>query len=136
MNSKSFPYQKVTRFVAFPMLPVKLQSKNQTLDEVALIDSGAEMSILPYDMGLSLSLNWEKAQMGTGLAGRVKPEDSRFVFIDLSVESFKPFKNIFLWVKMNNMRLIVGQANFLAHFDVLLSARKQEFTLHEIEEEL
>jgi hypothetical protein len=134
MNSKSFPYQKVTRFVAFPMLPMQLQSKDQAFEEIALVDSGAEMSVLPYDMGLRLGLDWEKAQMGTGLAGRVKPEDSRFVFIDLSVESFKPFKNIFLWVKMNNMRLIVGQANFLAHFDVLLSARKQEFTLYEVEE--
>lgn len=31
---------------------------------------------------------------------------------------------------------VLGQVNSLAHFDVLLSARKQEFTLYEIEEEL
>ena len=31
---------------------------------------------------------------------------------------------------------VLGQVNSLAHFDVLLTARKQEFTLYEIEEEL
>ena len=131
MKSKAFPYQKVSRFVAYPMLPVQLQVKTEIINDVALLDSGAEISVLPYDIGLRLGLDWNSSPMGSGLAGRIRPENSRLVLVDLIVEPFKPFLNVFLWVNTNEVRLIVGQANFLAHFDVLLSARKQEFTLYE-----
>jgi hypothetical protein len=131
MKSKSFPYQKVSRFAAYPMLPIELQAKTEVIHDIALIDSGAEISVLPYDMGLKLGLDWYSSPIGTGLAGRVKPEDSRLVVINLLVEPFQPFLNVFLWIKSNEVRLIVGQANFLVHFDVLLSARKQEFILYE-----
>jgi hypothetical protein len=131
MKSRTFPYQKVARLSVFPMLPLQLQSKNKTANETALVDSGAGMSVLPFEIGERLGLDWDNALVGSGLGKIVKPEDSRFVFLDVFIEPFLPFKNIFLWVKTNEVRLIVGQANFLAHFDVLLSARKQEFTLFE-----
>ena len=38
-------------------------------------------------------------------------------------------------MKFNDVRFVLGQANFLAHFDVLLCARRQEFTLYETKEE-
>ena len=135
MKSKVFPYQKVARLSVFPMLPIQLKSASHTISELALVDSGAALSVLPFDLGLQLGLDWNDAVIGSGLGNRIKPADSRFVFLDLIVESFQPFKNIFLWVNTNEIRLILGQANFLAHFDVLLSARKQEFTIYEADGE-
>ena len=117
------------------MLPIQLKSTSHTISELALVDSGAALSVLPFDLGLQLGLDWNDAVIGSGLGNRIKPADSRFVFLDLIVESFQPFKNIFLWVNTNEIRLILGQANFLAHFDVLLSARKQEFTIYEADGE-
>jgi hypothetical protein len=134
MKSRVFPYQKVARLSVFPMLPIQLHSKSRVVNKVALVDSGAGMSVLPFDVGNELNLEWDKLAIGSGLGNQIKPEDSRFVFLDLIVEPFKPFKNLFLWVNTNDIRLVLGQANFLAHFDVLLCARKQEFTLYEVGE--
>ncbi len=131
MKSRVFPYQKVARLSVFPMLPLQLQAKNKTVNEIALLDSGAAMSVMPFELGVRLGLDWDTSLKGSGLGNLVKPEDSRLVFLDVLIDPFKPFKNVFVWINTDDVRFVVGQANFLAHFDVLLCARKQEFTLYE-----
>ena len=56
-ESHSFPYILSTEYVddklARPFIPVSIRNHGISIDTMAMLDSGADTSILPYAMGLS-----------------------------------------------------------------------------------
>ncbi len=42
-----------------PLVEISLSDGDQTVRVPALVDSGASISVLPYDIGLQLGLKWE-----------------------------------------------------------------------------
>ncbi len=62
-KSKRFPYvltnQAFLPDEALPFLPLKLSRENETVEALGLIDSGATINVLPYQVGLKLGSVWE-----------------------------------------------------------------------------
>src|SRR5947209_7935410 len=47
--------------VLAPLLPIRLANGSTAVDEVGLLDTGAAVNLLPYDLGVALGLDWNRA---------------------------------------------------------------------------
>ncbi len=57
MNATSFRYTPIPPFSGgMPLIDVTLSSANQRVRASALVDSGAALNILPYELGVRLGL--------------------------------------------------------------------------------
>jgi hypothetical protein len=127
---QEYPYIKtINSAFSRPVLPIQLHHHERIVRAEALVDSGASISILPYEVGQALGLNWETSAQGVEIKGRVRAENSRKILVGLEVAPFESFLNLFLWVKDSEIPLVLGQINFFAHFDIRFSASKQIFSL-------
>jgi len=56
----TFPYLTVPGPPPFarPLVPILLSNGRSTSTQLGLVDSGADVSILPYALGLQLGLDW------------------------------------------------------------------------------
>ena len=63
-NSQQFPFGEMSpEFGAgssLPYLPLTLTYLTQSLDIVGLLDTGATVNVMPYDIGVQLRANWEQ----------------------------------------------------------------------------
>jgi hypothetical protein len=134
VKSVAFPYQKITSLVPMPMLPVRLEQNVHGFDAVALLDSGASVSVLPHSMGLALSFLWNEARKGISLGGGYSNQNTRVVTLWVTVPECQRKAISFVWIPDDNARLILGQATFFHLFEVCFSGAKQEFYVREVGE--
>jgi hypothetical protein len=68
-----FPYSTTDpsqdAFDSLPRLPLRLRADSRALDVMGLVDSGATVNVLPYDVGLQLGLLWDDRRANIWLAG-------------------------------------------------------------------
>ena len=55
-----------------PMVNINLFYAGSNLTASALVDSGADFSVLPYDVGLQLGLVWEEQTLPVPLGGMLR----------------------------------------------------------------
>jgi hypothetical protein len=74
-NAQRFNFQPKTDLLGMidyvPYLPLRLTYQNQYLDVMGLLDTGASVNILPYQIGLRLGAIWEKQTISIPLAGNL-----------------------------------------------------------------
>lgn len=79
----SFRYKEIKRLdgitVKAPYVPVTLKSEKESLDIVGLIDSGADISVIPKEVADILGLRIEKEDESTGIGGKAKTADSHVI---------------------------------------------------------
>jgi hypothetical protein len=46
-------------FDSLPRIPLILRNNNQVIEVVGLVDSGATVNVLPYDIGIQLGGSWD-----------------------------------------------------------------------------
>jgi len=114
-------------FDSLPRLPLVLRLNNQSLEVVGLVDSGATVNMLPYDVGIQLGSTWDDRNATIRLAGTLGDLNAIPLFVTAQVGEFAPVRLAFAWVKSNNVPLILGQTNFFMEFDVCLYRSKLEF---------
>lgn len=56
---------------ALPLLPLALSYQNASVQVMALLDTGASVNVLPYDIGLQLGAVWEEQTTVVTLAGNL-----------------------------------------------------------------
>jgi hypothetical protein len=49
-------------FDSLPRLPLILRNNDQAIEVVGLVDSGATVNVLPYDIGIQLGGSWDERQ--------------------------------------------------------------------------
>ncbi|MEB3308782.1 MAG: hypothetical protein VKJ02_00955 [Snowella sp.] len=49
----------------FPYLPLTLTNGKQSIEVMALLDTGASVNVLPYEIGLQLGAIWESQTVQT-----------------------------------------------------------------------
>ena len=59
------------RSVVMPYLPLQLTNGSQSIEVMALLDTGASVNVLPYDMGLQLGAVWEEQTVAIPLSGNL-----------------------------------------------------------------
>ena len=62
----------------------------------ALVDSGASLNVLPFEIGVQVGLDWNRQ----------------------AIDPFSPVLLAFAWTKAQGVPVILGQQNFFMEFDV------------------
>lgn len=95
----------------------------------ALLDSGADANVLPYQVGQDLGMDWNKARPVPALSGNLAQTEARAIALDVTVDPFDPVRMVFMWVKTDSVRLLLGQLNFFQAFHVCFFAAEGYFEI-------
>ena len=131
MNQMRFKYSTTgpsqNEFDSLPRLPLVLRLANQSVEVVGLVDSGATVNVLPYEVGLRLGAIWDERTANMRLAGTLGDRNAMPLFVMAQVSEFAPVRLAFAWVKSDSVPLILGQTNFFMEFDICFYRSKLEF---------
>ena len=112
-----------------PYLPLTLGSGGSSLNVEGLLDTGASVNVLPYELGLQLGLIWENETLSVLLSGNLARFEARAVVVEAQVSSFPAVDLAFAWTQAPNVPLILGQANFFFEFDACFFRARSEFEI-------
>jgi hypothetical protein len=101
-----------------PQLPIVLGSGTNSLETVGLVDSGADVNVLPYRIGVELGAEWSTRQPAVQLSGNLGLYEARGIVLDAVVGSLPSVRLAFAWTRAEHVPLLLGQVNFCAEFDV------------------
>ena len=131
MNPATFPFRLIPHPLPThrPILPICLTSGAVSVDVVALVDSGADTCVLPYDLGLQLGLDWSRSSALPSVGGSLASAASRAALLSGEVAPFAPVPLGFAWAASDDVPTVYGYVNFFLEFDVCFYATRGEFTV-------
>ncbi len=109
---------KLGRSVIMPYIPLTLTLGDRSLEVTALLDTGASVNVLPYEIGLQLGAVWENQTVSIPLSGNLARSDSRGIVVLGTIARFPPVLLGFAWTEMRDTPVILGHMNFFAEFNV------------------
>lgn len=99
MTAQRFPYVQVDPSLgaasALPYLPLTLAYGQREITASALVDSGAALNVLPYDVGVQLGAVWEQQDVPVQLSGNLAASESRALLLTARVADFGPVRLAF-----------------------------------------
>ncbi|MEG3436737.1 hypothetical protein V0288_06360 [Pannus brasiliensis CCIBt3594] len=101
-----------------PYLPLVLTLGNRSLEVMALLDTGASVNVLPYEVGLQLGAVWENQTVSIPLSGNLARSDSRGLVVSGTIARFPPVLLGFAWIEIGDIPVIFGHMNFFAEFNI------------------
>ena len=116
-----------------PSIPVTLWGKGQRFEFIALLDSGADLSVIPKDVGELLGLDLTgKKEEARGIGGKVPA-----VQTDMNLEIGKPHERytlnipvkVILSEKDEEIPIILGRAGFFDKFIITLNQKEEKVIL-------
>ncbi len=116
-------------FDSLPRIPLRLQRENRFIEALGLVDSGATVNVLPYEIGIQLGAVWDDRRAIIQLSGNLSHQSAMPFFATAEIGDFPPVQLAFAWVKRENTPLILGQTNFFLEFDVCFYRSKLEFEI-------
>lgn len=133
VDAQQFPYKIIDTNLGMvdrmPYLPLTLSLNDQSLKTEGLLDTGASVNVLPYELGQQLGLIWENETLSVLLSGNLARFEARAVVIYGQVGSFPTVNLAFAWTQATDVPLILGQANFFFEFDVCFFRSHSEFEI-------
>jgi hypothetical protein len=114
--------------VQMPFIAVRLARNGKSVDADALVDSGAMINVLPFDLGVRLGLDWN-AQPHTLSLGGTLGGPAKIVALEATVASYPAVSLLFAWSRLPNVRLILGQTNFFHEFDASFHRSRSYFVV-------
>ncbi len=121
ISAQRFSYslgEHVTDDGVLPRLPITLSLGKRSRSELALVDSGASVNVLPYTLGLSVGAIWEQQTIRLDLGGNLASVEARGLLVNATVANFSPARLVFAWANSDKVPFILGQMNFFQMFDV------------------
>ena len=110
-----------------PLLSLTLSREKLEVTVSGLLDTGAAVNVLPYSIGEQLGFIWEQQRTNIVLSGNLARLPARGIVVSASVAHFSPVRLVFAWTQTDNIRLLLGQANFFLEFDVCFFRSRSEF---------
>ncbi|MDX2264071.1 MAG: hypothetical protein NW215_03760 [Hyphomicrobiales bacterium] len=101
-----------------PILPLTLSYRDTRIEAQGLLDTGADVNVLPYALGLSLGGDWDQARTGLRLSGNLAQYEARGILLNCIIGNLAPVQLAFAWTRAENVPLLFGQVNFFAEFNV------------------
>ena len=114
-------------FDSLPRLPLSLRREDRIVELIGLVDSGANVNVLPYELGLQLGGVWEDRRAVIQLAGNLGNQPAMPFSAVAQVGEFLPTELVFAWSRSPNVPVILGQTNFFLEFDVCFYRSTSEF---------
>jgi hypothetical protein len=85
---------------------------------VALVDSGATISVLPYSLGVQLGFDWNSQKLQLRLTGALAQVEARGIAVEAVVGQLSPVRLVLAWASSDQVPFVLGQFNFFQAFDV------------------
>ena len=101
-----------------PYLTLTLSSQDASISTSGLLDTGASVNVLPYEIGVQLGLNWNDHNTSVTLAGNLAKFAAKGIILSATIDQFAPATLVFAWTKAENIPLLLGRINFFQEFDV------------------
>jgi hypothetical protein len=114
-------------FDSLPRVPIILRREGRTVESLGLVDSGATINVMPYELGLQLGAAWEDNRAIIQLAGNLSNQPAMPFFAMAQIGDITPIQLAFAWTRSSDAPLILGQTNFFMEFDVCFYRSKMEF---------
>lgn len=130
MNAPAvFPYvrQSPSQTAPKPLLPIRLERNGQSLDLLALVDTGATMNVLPFDIGQQFGFDWKSLPHSVSLGGIAGGSLAKLIALDTTVRPFRAIPLAFAWAQSNAVPPILGYISFFHEFEVCFFARQNSF---------
>ena len=131
MPSERYPFRATNPVLAeaglLPMLPLVLSRAERTVSVAGLLDTGATVNVLPYQLGVELGAVWDEQTTSIRLSGNLAQLEARVLIVTAVVQTFKPVRLAFAWTRAGDIPVILGQVNFFLEFDVCLFRSQQFF---------
>jgi hypothetical protein len=130
-KAQQFPYYAVNPAAGplrlSPTLPLVLSLAAQPISVFGLLDSGAAVNVLPYDVGVQLGADWDLQTTQVQLTGNLAQQEARGLVVTATIGLFAPVRLVFAWTKSNAVPLLLGQMNFFLEFEVCFFRAKSLF---------
>lgn len=97
---------------SLPRIPLVLSRENYSIEANGLVDSGATVNVMPYELGLQLGGIWDEGKAIIQLAGNLSNQLAIPLFARVEIGSFLSVQLVFAQVSSLNVPLILGQTNF------------------------
>lgn len=110
-----------------PFLPLSLAHGDASVSANGLLDTGADVNVLPYHLGLALGAIWLAQRTIAHLSGNLSGYEVRGLLLTGRVAGFGPTPLAFAWTRAADVPLILGQVNFFAEFDVCFFGSQKAF---------
>jgi hypothetical protein len=94
----------------------------------ALVDSGADFSVFPYEVGLELGFVWEEQTLSVPLGGMLKGVPAVGVLVRGEIPGLPEKALVFAWAK-TSCRVILGQLNFFQQYRVTFEGYENAFDI-------
>jgi hypothetical protein len=112
-----------------PHLPFSLSFQNNSISVSGLLDTGASVNVLPYELGLQLGLDWDSCKTVVTLAGNLANFPARGVILSATIDTFASVPLVFAWTQAKNIPLLLGRINFFQEFDVCFYGSQLAFEI-------
>lgn len=112
-----------------PYLPLTLTSERRTVEVMALLDTGASVNVLPYNVGVELGAVWEAQSVSIPLSGNLARSESRGLVLSATVAQFSPVLLAFAWTQSRDVPVILGHMNFFLEFNVCFYRHELAFEI-------
>jgi hypothetical protein len=110
-----------------PILPIALTNSDRVVMAEGLLDTGAMVNVLPYEIGLELGFVWNEQNVPLDLVGNLAQYEARAVFVQAIVGQLEPVRLVLAWTKATGIPLLLGQVNFFMEFDVCFHRSQLNF---------
>ncbi len=112
-----------------PILPISLTHHGNSVKTWGLVDSGAAVNVMPFQIGLDLGASWREQSVSITLTGNLAQFEARILVVSAVIGGFKPIRLAFAWTQATNLPLILGQVNFFMEFDICFYRSQQVFDI-------
>lgn len=131
IEGQRFPFTETDRSLgaasSLPYLPLTLSYQGISLSASGLLDTGATVNVLPYEIGRQLGAIWDRQTTPVRLTGNLARFEARVLIVSATVGEFAPVRLAFAWTQASNVPLILGQVNFFLEFDVCFFRSQKTF---------
>jgi hypothetical protein len=114
---------------SLPWVPLVLRVGTRAVEALGLVDSGATVSVLPYDVGVQLGAVWDERKAVLRLSGSLGSQPAVPFFAMGEMDGLPAARLAFAWLKQSGVPLILGQTNFFMEFDVCFYRSNLEFEI-------
>ena len=112
-----------------PYLTLTLSYQDASILTSGLLDTGASVNVLPYEIGVQLGLNCNDHNTSVTLAGNLAKFAAKGIILSATIDQFAPATLVFAWTKAENIPLLLGRINFFQEFDVCFYGSKLVFEI-------
>lgn len=114
---------------SMPRVPLTLEANGRHLETNALVDCGAMINVMPFEIGHQLGMTWNEREAKVNLGEIVRGSGGMPILVWAQVSDYEPVDLSFAWTKRDDVPLILGQVDFFMHFQVCFERYNLEFEI-------